>query len=78
MGNAMVGQEKYNEAIPHYLEAIRIKPDFIEAHNNLGGAYGKIERWNEALKKWNDTLELNPNHEIARQNRDAVMKMLGR
>ena len=76
MGNALVGQEKYNEAIPHYLEAIRIKPDFIEAHNNLGGAYGKLQRWDEAIKKWNDTLAINPSHEIARQNRDAVMKML--
>lgn len=78
IGNALVGQEKYSDAIPHYMEAIKIKPDYVEAHNNLGAAYGKLERWDEAIKKWNDTLFLNQNHEVARQNRDAVMKMLRR
>jgi len=77
MGNALVRQEKYRESIYHYMEAIKIKPDYIEAHNNLGGAYAKLGQWDDALKKWNDTLSINPDHQVARQNRDAVMKMLG-
>jgi tetratricopeptide (TPR) repeat protein len=37
LGNALRRQRKFNEAIAAYLEAIRLKPDFAEAYNGLGG-----------------------------------------
>ena len=36
LGDALATQGKLDEAIAQYSEALRIKPDYAEAHNNLG------------------------------------------
>jgi tetratricopeptide (TPR) repeat protein len=37
------------EAIEHYQQALRIKPDYAEAHYNLGVALGQAGRIPEAI-----------------------------
>ena len=36
MGNVWLGRGDLRKAGSHYLEALRLKPDYAEAHNNLG------------------------------------------
>ena len=36
LAHALAGQRRLEEAVAHYSAALRIKPDFAEAHNNLG------------------------------------------
>ena len=49
------------EAISHYEEALRLKPDLAEAHNNLGNALRQRPgRLNDAIAQYEEALRLNP------------------
>ena len=43
---------KLPEAIAQYQEAIRLKPDFAEAHNNLGNALVRANRPQDAIEHY--------------------------
>ncbi|MBI4834092.1 MAG: tetratricopeptide repeat protein [Planctomycetes bacterium] len=49
----------YPKAIESYKEAIRLKPDYIEAHNNLGIAYLLSGNRDKALAEYNILKSLN-------------------
>jgi protein O-GlcNAc transferase len=46
---AIVAERKIEEAIPHYKMAIKIKPDYAIAHNNLGNALVKKGEMKEVI-----------------------------
>lgn len=46
--------------IEHLLEAIRIDPDFAEAHSDLAAIYAQTGRMEEAMEHANTALSLNP------------------
>ncbi len=41
-----------------YLNAVRRKPDFVEAHFNLGKTYAELGRMDEARNEYRATLSL--------------------
>ena len=41
-GVALLQQGRVDDALQHFLEAIRIRPDYPDAHNNLGGALHEL------------------------------------
>ena len=49
-GQDLSSQDRYEEAIVKYREALRLKPDYVLAHHNLGQAYLKTNRYDEAEK----------------------------
>jgi Flp pilus assembly protein TadD len=49
-------------------EALRLKPDFAEAHNNLGTALHRMGRIEEAISQYQEALRLKPESEEARAN----------
>jgi len=56
------------EAMEHYEEALRIKPDYAEAHYNLGVALYQAGRVSEAVEQFEQVLRINPNDVEARNN----------
>ena len=48
------------EAVPHYLESIRLRPRFIAAHSNLGLALAELGRTDEAIEQFQQALQLDP------------------
>ena len=61
----------------HYSAALKIKPDFAEAHYNLGSALlgqGSVE---EAIYHYREALRIEPNHKKARENLDALLQRVG-
>jgi Flp pilus assembly protein TadD len=52
-----------NSAIQHLEGAIKIAPDFYHAHNNLGVAYLRLQRFRDAEKQYRIAKELNPRAE---------------
>jgi len=67
----------FNEAIKQYLFAINLKPDYVEAHNNLGLLYISEGRFVEGVRHLQTALELNPNCE-AYNNLGLAYASIGR
>lgn len=51
---------RLEEAVEHYLAALRIEPDYIEAHNNLGIALEIQGRPDEAIGHFQEALRAKP------------------
>jgi tetratricopeptide (TPR) repeat protein len=56
------GQEAgdYDLAIAEFNEAIRLKPDFVAPHANLGTIYVCRGEWEKAIAKFSEALRLKP------------------
>lgn len=68
LGNNLAQQGRIDEAISHYLRALRIKPNYPSVLNNLGNAFliqGKIDK---AISYYSDALRIMPDHSKAKHN----------
>ena len=57
---ALPGRGRFDEAIAHFQKALEIKPDFAEAHNNLGIARSQWEGILKALAERRELLRSRP------------------
>jgi tetratricopeptide (TPR) repeat protein len=67
-GAALAEQGKFEEAAAQYQQAVRLKPDYVEAYNNLGIAFdaqGKVEA---AVASYQQALRLRPDYVRAHNN----------
>jgi tetratricopeptide (TPR) repeat protein len=64
---ALTVEGRENEAIAFYTEALRLKPDYAEAHNNLAYVLAKLGRRDEAIAHLNEAIRLKPDYEQARK-----------
>ena len=62
----MVETGKIEEAIAHYEQAVRIRPDFAEAHNNFGTALAQTGKIEEAIAQYEQALRIKPDFAEAR------------
>jgi tetratricopeptide (TPR) repeat protein len=70
--------QKNDDAIRHYQEAVRLKPDYAEAHNDLGIALGTVGRLDEAVLQFGEALRLKPRYAEAHYNLGLVLSAKGR
>ena len=68
---------KYEEAIEHYNEAIRINPQDATAYNNRGTAKGELGRHEEAIADCNEAIRINPQYALPYNNRGTAKLALG-
>ena len=66
------------EAEGIYGEIVKAKPDFAEAHNNLGVALKALDRPEEAIESYRRALAVKPDYGEARNNLARTLKTLGR
>jgi hypothetical protein len=59
---------KFPEAIGAAQAAIRIKPDFPEAYNNMAASYSNLKQWDAAIAAAQKALILKPDFTLARNN----------
>ncbi len=78
LGLTLDKQGRTAKAIWHYYEALRFKPDFIQACNNLGKAYEKQGRVQEAIAQYKIALQINPRYVAAHHNLGNVHADQGR
>ena len=62
-----------NEAIEAYKKCISLKPDFSDAHFNLGIVLNNYGKYNEAIDSFNRAVFYNPNHAEAYNNLGNVL-----
>jgi protein O-mannosyl-transferase len=66
------------EAVGHLRESLRLNPADAEAHNNIGGAYQRMGRYEDALREHEEALRLNPQLVEARYNLGVCYQALNR
>jgi tetratricopeptide (TPR) repeat protein len=59
---------KVQEAISHWDQALRLKPDYALAHNNLGNALLQAGRVQEAIGHYEQALRIKPDLVQAQTN----------
>jgi len=59
---------RYEDSIKACHAALKLKPDFAEAHNNIAAAYEAMGMWDEAIGAAQEALRINPGYELAQNN----------
>jgi tetratricopeptide (TPR) repeat protein len=78
IGVAFDDQDRTGEAMEHYLQALRIYPDYDAAHNNLGTSLNKQGRTEEAVKHFQQALQISPDFVEVHYNLANAFSILGR
>lgn len=73
LGESLSELKRFDEALDHYLVAIRIKPDYTKAYINLGNAMLRQEKTDEAINYYREALRLGPSHAVAHNNLGHIL-----
>jgi tetratricopeptide (TPR) repeat protein len=68
LGDVLLRDQKVEEAKRHYLEAIRIKPDYDDPHRNLGDALMRQNRIEEAIGHYAAAVQIAPDSIVNRSS----------
>jgi tetratricopeptide (TPR) repeat protein len=74
----LAGQGKTREAVAHYAEALRIKPDFAQPHYNLGGLLANQGKTQEAIAHFAEALRIKPDYAEAHNNLGVALAGQGK
>jgi len=69
---------KHSQAINEFNKAIRLNPNYAEAHSSLGFTYAAMGRHNQAVNEFNIAIGINPNNAKAHANLGISYAKLGR
>ena len=78
LGVELDKQGRLEEAMDHYLKALQIKPDYVDAHYSLGVVLEKQGRIEEAMDHYLQALRINPNYLRAQYNIGLSLSKQGR
>jgi tetratricopeptide (TPR) repeat protein len=78
LGVALAKQGRLDEAISHYLEALRREPDNEMAHISLGAALVKQGKLDEAVAHYTEALRIRPNYEVTHLSLGIVFTRQGK
>ena len=76
-GNFLMMLEQMDLAIAAYSRAIEFNPEFADAYNGRGAAYGTKGEFDRATADWNKAIELNPKLAQAYSNRGIAHREKG-
>jgi tetratricopeptide (TPR) repeat protein len=60
LANALLRGGRFEEAIEHYDQALKIRPTYAEAHYNLGIALEQVGRVQAAIEHYEQAVQLRP------------------
>ena len=70
-------EERWEEAISSYQEAIRLKPHYVEALSNVGNIYRQQRQWDSAISAYEEARRLKPQSADLLNNLGVVYKEKG-
>ena len=59
-------------AVQHYQKAVELQPGYVTAWNNLGDAFERSAKQDDAVKAYEEALSYSPDNKIARARYDAL------
>ena len=65
---ALYRQSKFDESIQAAREALKLRPDYWEAWNNIAAAYNSEARWDDGIKAGEQAVRLAPDNQLAKNN----------
>jgi tetratricopeptide (TPR) repeat protein len=78
LGNVLSELGKHEQAIASYSKALRLIPDYADAHNNLGNALNGLGRHEQAAASYTKALRLMPDYADAYYNPANSLGELGK
>jgi len=78
LGVELDKQDRLEEAVEHFLKALQIKPDYVDAHYSLGVVLEKQGRKEAAMDHYLQALRINPNYVRAQYNIGLSLSKQGR
>ena len=78
LGFALAAQNDFKAAIPHYKKALIAKSEYPVALNNLGFAYQRLLKEDEAYKNYQEVLKLDPNNKTAISQIKRLERIIGK
>jgi tetratricopeptide (TPR) repeat protein len=78
LGAAHAGLRNLDGAAENFQKALKIRPDYAEAHSSLGIALQGQGRFDEAIASYDKALQIKPDFAEAHNNRGAALKEQGR
>ena len=78
LAHAFALQGRAGEAVPHYLEALRLNPGSAETHNNLGHAYAELGEQDEAIPHYVEAIRLQPDYAAPHKNLGRALASQGK
>lgn len=76
LGYAHFAQQQYDLAIRNYKEALKQKPNYITALNNLAHAYERKNLTVQALQTYEQVLEAEPNNITAKRRSQKLQRQV--
>jgi uncharacterized protein (TIGR02996 family) len=61
-------QGKFEESIQAAREALKLRPDYSEAWNNIAAAYNSESKWDEGISAAERAVKLRPDNQLAKNN----------
>jgi tetratricopeptide (TPR) repeat protein len=59
---------KYEESIADARKALKLRPDYAEAYNNIAAGCSSLGRWDEAIAAATEAIRLKPDFQLAKNN----------
>ena len=78
LGIALERQGRLTDALQHYSEALRMKPDYAEAQYNIGNILMRQGRLTDALQHYSEALRIKPDYADAYNNLGVALARQGR
>jgi Ca-activated chloride channel family protein len=67
----------YQDAVKSYKQAVKLKKDYAEAHDNLGDAYFQLKQYKQAIEAYKQALKYQPDFPTAYNNMGTAYFKLG-
>jgi protein O-mannosyl-transferase len=77
LGNMLVAQGRYSEAVTQFSEALRLNPGNADAHNDLGSTLQQLGDREQAIEHLRTAIRLQPDHGRAHYNLSFPLTDLG-
>ena len=78
LGFALAAQNDFKSAITHYKKALIAKSEYPVALNNLGFAYQRLLKEDEAYKNYQEVLKLDPKNKTAISQIKRLERIIGK